>query len=134
MARRKHARIGGCKPLSTLEFTPVQLEVVKKGLLFFSESLQRNKINSPNLSLARPGYITVLNKVTRMLSDDAEVGFDYNELLILSACLDMVVIDAAFMADPGDFAVAINLNGRVKQCIAIANRQYSNAKKLKQKI
>src|SRR5437660_298764 len=115
MARRKYARIGGYKPLPTLDFTQIQLEVVKKGLLIFSEALQRNKMDSPNLSLARLGYVTVLNKVTRMLSDGSVVRFDYNELLILSACLDMVLVDAAFMAIPNDFTIAVSLNGKIKE-------------------
>ena len=123
-------RIGGCKLQSVFEFNERQVAVITKGLVFFEESFQRNKVTLPNLAFAGKLYNDVLEKVTLGLMCGEEVTFDYNELLILSACLDMVVIDAAFVANPGDFTVAIELNGRVKQCIAVADRKYASANRL----
>jgi hypothetical protein len=118
MSQRKHTKIGGYKALPVLEFTPRQLEVVKKGLVFFAESLQHSQANLPHIGLARLNYVTVLNKATRMLSEGITVRFDYNELVIISACLDMVLIDASFMAEAVDFDIALHLNETVKDQLA----------------
>jgi len=116
---RKPARIGGYK-LPVFEFTPGQLEVVKKGMVLFAESLRRDRKAPPNIAFAEKTYSDVSDKVTLMLTDGNVVDFDYNELTIISACLDMVLIDASFMAHPGDFRVAVRLKERVKRVIMLA--------------
>lgn len=119
MPRSKHARIGGYK-LPVFEFTPEQLEVVKKGLVFFAASLQRNHEALPHIAFAQKTYRDVSDKVALLLAEGNVVEFDYNELTVLSACLDMVLIDASFMAQPAEFRIAVNLRERIQQSITLA--------------
>jgi hypothetical protein len=113
----KHRRIGGYK-LPTLGFTIEQLEVLQKGLVLFNKTLQKTKIQSPTLTLARQNYDTIMRKVASMRATGTIVTFDANELVIISTCLDMVLVDASFMANRHDFEVAVRMNERVKQSLS----------------
>lgn len=114
MSRSKRNRIGGYKLRNKLEFTVQQVAVVEKGLAFFRESLERNTKPLPNLPLANNSFRDIVNKVAQMMAIPLEVSFDYNELVIISACLDMVLIDASFTANSSDFTVAVTLNEQIK--------------------
>lgn len=114
MSRQKRRRIGGYRPKSRLEFTVQQITVLEKGLAFFQEGIERNKKPLPNLAFAHATFRAIMGKVATMLAVPLEVNFDYNELLIISACLDMVMVDASFMAHPSDFTIAAKLNGQIK--------------------
>ncbi len=114
MSRQKRRRIGGYRPKSRLEFTVQQITVLEKGLACFKEGLERNKKPLPHLTFANTTFRAIMGKVAMMLAVPLEVNFDYNELLIISACLDMVMVDASFMAHPSDFTIAAKLNEQIK--------------------